>query len=109
MEGSKATAKLTTELPRSFISQQRLPQNNQVGVLIDAVKTVGAKLTDANPIGESDDEDDAEQDDHPVLSASAVATTSRNALRPPSLHTLLEDMPHAATAPQKFSSVGDSE
>lgn len=51
IEGSKATAKLTAELLRSFISQQRLPQNNQAAVLIEAVKTVGEKLIAANPVG----------------------------------------------------------
>ncbi|KAL0425698.1 UNVERIFIED_CONTAM: Translation initiation factor eIF-2B subunit beta [Sesamum radiatum] len=116
VEGSKATAKLTAELLRSFISQQRLPHSNQAGSLIDAVKTVGEKLIAANPVelavgnvvrrvlqiireedlslttaavgglslaAESDDEDDTEHDDHPVLSATAVAAAARNALRPP--------------------------
>ncbi|CAH9099004.1 unnamed protein product [Cuscuta epithymum] len=50
IEGSKATAKLTAELLRSFISLQRLPHTNQAGALIDAVKAVGEKLIDANPV-----------------------------------------------------------
>ncbi|CAA0822689.1 NagB/RpiA/CoA transferase-like superfamily protein, partial [Striga hermonthica] len=137
IEGSKATAKLTAELLRSFISQQRLPSSNQAGALTDAVKSVGEKLIAANPVelavgnvvrrvlhiireedlslataavggltlaGESDDEGDTEQDDHPVLSATAVAAAARNALRPPSLQTLLEDVPHSAAAPHASSS-----
>lgn len=50
IEGSKATAKLTAELLRTFISQQRLPHANQAGALIDAVKAVGGRLIDANPV-----------------------------------------------------------
>lgn len=56
----------------------------------------------------SDDEDDDEQDDRPVLSAAAVAAASRSTLRPPSLQTLLEDMPDAGAA-LHTSSGGDSE
>lgn len=51
IEGSKATAKLTAEVLRSFISQQRLPHTNQAGALIDTVKAVGEKLIAANPVG----------------------------------------------------------
>lgn len=51
IEGSKATAKLTAELLRSFISQQRLPHSNHAGALIDAVKAVGEKLIAAKPVG----------------------------------------------------------
>lgn len=51
IEGSKTTAKLTAELLRSFISQQRLPHRNQAGALIDAVKSVGEKLIAAKPVG----------------------------------------------------------
>ncbi|KAF8403607.1 hypothetical protein HHK36_011711 [Tetracentron sinense] len=58
---------------------------------------------------ESDDEDDAERDDHPVLSAVSVAAASRNTLRPPSLQTLLEDVPDSAAVPHTSSSGGDSE
>lgn len=57
----------------------------------------------------SDEEDDTEQDDHPVLLAAAVAAAARNSLRPPSLHALLEDVPHAAAVPLTSSSGGDSE
>ncbi|XP_057807839.1 uncharacterized protein LOC131022401 [Salvia miltiorrhiza] len=142
IEGSKTTAKLTAELLRSFISQQRLPHSNQAGALIDAVKVVGEKLIAAKPVelavgnvvrrvlhiireedlsltnaavgglslaSESDDEDGNEEYDHPVLSATAVAAAARNALRPPSLQTLLEDIPHSAAVPHTSSSGGDSE
>ncbi|KAL2478388.1 NagB/RpiA/CoA transferase-like superfamily protein [Forsythia ovata] len=142
IEGSKATAKLTAELLRSFISQKRLPHTNQAGALIDAVKAVGEELINANPVelavgnivrrvlhiireedlslttaavgglslsAESDNEDDVDQGDHPALSAAAVAAAARSTLRPPSLQTLLEDMPHSAAVPQTSSSGGDSE
>ncbi|KAG6406225.1 hypothetical protein SASPL_133824 [Salvia splendens] len=142
IEGSKMTAKLTAELLRSFISQQRLPHSNQAGALIDAVKAVGEKLIAAKPVelaagnvvrrvlhiireedisltnaavgglnlaSESDDDDGNDEYDHPVLSASAVAAAARNSLRPPSLQTLLEDIPHSAAVPHPSSSGGDSE
>ena len=51
VEGSQETAKLTAELLRSVISQQRVPYNNQAGALIDAIKAVGEKLIAANPVG----------------------------------------------------------
>lgn len=57
----------------------------------------------------SDDEDDFKQDDHPDLSAAAVAAASRSTLRPPSLQTLLEDIPQSTAAPHTSSSGGDSE
>ncbi|KAF8043043.1 hypothetical protein BT93_A1400 [Corymbia citriodora subsp. variegata] len=57
----------------------------------------------------SDDEGDTDQDDHPVLSAAAVAAASRNTLRPPSLQTLLEDLPDSAAVPHTSSSGDDSE
>ncbi|XP_052190581.1 uncharacterized protein LOC127800163 [Diospyros lotus] len=56
----------------------------------------------------SDDDDDVDRDDHPVLSAAAVAAAARSTLRPPSLQTLLEDVPHSAAIPHT-SSGGDSE
>ncbi|RVW70277.1 hypothetical protein CK203_060294 [Vitis vinifera] len=155
VEGSQATARMTAELLRSVISQQRVPYNNQAGALIDAIKAVGEQLIAANPVGYrlsmelmvlfsgfhtwssiehilwpgmgggpfscncrcaglnlsavSDDEDDGEREDHPVLSAAAVAAAARSTLRPPSLQTLLEDMPDSAAVPQSSSSGGDSE
>ncbi|XP_021717079.1 translation initiation factor eIF-2B subunit beta-like [Chenopodium quinoa] len=66
-----------------------------------------AAIGDLNiSVGSDDDEDD--RDDHPVLSAAAVAAAARSTLRPPSLHTLLEDVPNASAAPLS-SSGGDSE
>lgn len=59
--------------------------------------------------GVSDDEDDVERGDHPGLSAAAVAAAARSTLRPPSLQTLLEDMPETAAIPHTSSSGGDSE
>ncbi|XP_054804380.1 uncharacterized protein LOC129307442 isoform X2 [Prosopis cineraria] len=58
---------------------------------------------------ESDDEDDVDRDDHPVLSAAAVAAAARSTLRPPSLQTLLEDVPNSAAIPHASSSGGESE
>ncbi|WOH04421.1 hypothetical protein DCAR_0623830 [Daucus carota subsp. sativus] len=143
IEGSKATAKLTAELLRSVISQQRIPHgSNQAGVIIEAVRGVGEQLIRANPVelavgnivrrvlhiireedlslttatigglsvsAASDDEDELERGDHPALSAAAVAAASRSTLRPPSLQTLLEDVPHSAAVPHTYSSGGDSE
>ncbi|KAK4748402.1 hypothetical protein SAY87_014988 [Trapa incisa] len=57
----------------------------------------------------SDDDDDTGPVDHPVLSAAAVAAASRSTLRPPSLQTLLEDMPDSTAVPHTSSSGGDSE
>ncbi|XP_021749449.1 translation initiation factor eIF-2B subunit beta-like [Chenopodium quinoa] len=66
-----------------------------------------AAIGDLNiSVGSDDDEDD--RDDHPVLSAAVVAAAARSTLRPPSLHTLLEDVPNASAAPLS-SSGGDSE
>ncbi|KAK1439464.1 hypothetical protein QVD17_05282 [Tagetes erecta] len=141
IEGSKATAKLTAELLRSVISQQRLPNVNQAGALIHAIKAIGEQLTAANPVevavgnvvrrvlhiireedvsltaasigglslqGLSDDEED-----NPLVSAAAAAAAARITLRPPSLQTILEDMPahsaSAAAAQHSSSSAGDSE
>ncbi|KAG5227700.1 eukaryotic translation initiation factor 2B family protein [Salix suchowensis] len=58
---------------------------------------------------DGDDDDDGERDEHTVLSAAAVAAAARSTLRPPSLQTLLEDMPESATIPHTTSSGGDSE
>ena len=51
IEGSQATAKLTAELLRSVISQQRVPHTNQATALIQAVRAVGEQLIAANPVG----------------------------------------------------------
>lgn len=68
-----------------------------------------AAIAGMNLSAVSDDDDDDEQDNHPVLSAAAVAAAARSALRPPSLQTLLEDMPDSAAVAQTSSSGGDSE
>ncbi|OIV97212.1 hypothetical protein TanjilG_15277 [Lupinus angustifolius] len=57
----------------------------------------------------SDDENDVDRDDHPVLSAAVVAAAARSTLRPPSLQTLLEDMPDSTAIPPPSSSGGESE
>ncbi|XWS65524.1 hypothetical protein CRYUN_Cryun05aG0120500 [Craigia yunnanensis] len=57
----------------------------------------------------SDEEDDADQDDRAGLSAAAVAAASRSTWHPPSLQTLLEDVPDNAAVPHTSSSGGDSE
>ncbi|CAJ1958997.1 unnamed protein product [Sphenostylis stenocarpa] len=57
----------------------------------------------------SDEEDDVERDDYPALSAAAVAAAARRTLRPPSLHTLLEDVTDSAALTPIPSSAGDSE
>ncbi|XP_076889400.1 uncharacterized protein LOC143540148 [Bidens hawaiensis] len=128
IEGSKTTAKLTAELLRSVISQQRLPNLNQAGALIHAIKAIGEQLTKANPvevavgnivrrvlhiIREEDVSlttasigglnlqglsDDDEEDNHPLVSAAAAAAAARTTLRPPSLQTLLEDIPPHSAA-----------
>ncbi|KAF3448781.1 hypothetical protein FNV43_RR09494 [Rhamnella rubrinervis] len=64
-----------------------------------------AAMAGLNLSAVSDDEDDAEHEDHPVISAAAA----RSALRAPSLQTLLEDVPDAAAVPHTSSSGGDSE
>lgn len=68
-----------------------------------------AAVAGLNLLSVSDDEDDTEHDDHPVLSAAAVAAAARSTLRPPSLQTLLEDVPDATAIPRTSSSGGDSE
>ena len=68
-----------------------------------------AAMAGLNLSSVSDDDDDAEHDDHPVLSAAAVAAAARSTLRPPSLQTLLEDVPDATAIPRTSSSGGDSE
>ncbi|GKA13138.1 translation initiation factor eIF-2B subunit beta, partial [Tanacetum coccineum] len=57
----------------------------------------------------SDDEDNVDQDDQPVLSAAAVAAAARSTLRPPALQTLIEDVSHSAAIHHSSSSAGDSE
>lgn len=62
-----------------------------------------------NLLAASDDDDDSNQDDHPGLSAAVVAAAARSTLRPPSLRSLLEDIPNSVAVPHTSSSGGDSE
>ncbi|CAL4924779.1 unnamed protein product [Urochloa decumbens] len=58
---------------------------------------------------DSDDELDSEHDDRPALSAAVLAAHARNALRAPSLQTLLEDIPVTPAISRTASSTGDSD
>ncbi|TKV93844.1 hypothetical protein SEVIR_9G255800v4 [Setaria viridis] len=58
---------------------------------------------------DSDDEFDSEHDDRPALSAAVLAAHARNALRAPSLQTLLEDIPVTPAISRTASSTGDSD
>ncbi|KAF5733628.1 hypothetical protein HS088_TW16G00068 [Tripterygium wilfordii] len=68
-----------------------------------------ASMAGLNLSAVSDDEDDTQKDDHSVLSAAVVAAAARSTLRPPSLQTLLEDLPNSSAIPHTSSSGGDSE
>ena len=57
---------------------------------------------------DSDDEYDSEHD-RPSLSAAVLAAHARNALRAPSLQTLLEDIPVSPAISRTASSTGDSD
>ena len=57
----------------------------------------------------SDDECDSGNDDRPTLSAAVVAAHARNALRAPSLQTLLDDIPVSTALSHSSSSAGDSD
>ncbi|CAL4941645.1 unnamed protein product [Urochloa decumbens] len=58
---------------------------------------------------DSDDEFDSQHDDRPTLSAAVLAAHARNALRAPSLQTLLEDIPVSPAISRTASSTGDSD
>ncbi|TVU30934.1 hypothetical protein EJB05_22588 [Eragrostis curvula] len=58
---------------------------------------------------DSDDEYDSEHDDRPTLSAAVLASHARNALRAPSLQTLLDDIPVSTAISRTASSTGDSD
>ncbi|KQJ96462.1 translation initiation factor eIF-2B subunit beta isoform X1 [Brachypodium distachyon] len=58
---------------------------------------------------DSDDEYDSGNDDHPTLSAAVLASHARNALRAPSLQTLLDDIPVSTALSRSASSTGDSD
>ncbi|KAG6421815.1 hypothetical protein SASPL_118372 [Salvia splendens] len=91
-----------------------LAVGNVVRRVLHIIREEDLSITNAavgglNLASESDDDDGNDEYDHPVLSASAVAAAARSALRPPSLQTLLDDMPHSAANPHTSSSGGDSE
>ncbi|KAH0993740.1 hypothetical protein GBA52_005223 [Prunus armeniaca] len=126
VEGSRETARMTAELLRTVISQQKMASStNHAAVLIDAVRGVGRRLIDANPVelavgnivrrvlyiireeelslqaGEltlspqGSDREIDEEDDKLFLSSAA---TYQRILHPPSLSMLLGsklDMPPA--------------
>lgn len=73
------------------------------------VSLTAAATGGLNISAESDEDDDVDRDDYPVLSAAVVAAAARSTLRPPSLQTLLEDVPNPAAVPHSSSSGGDSE
>ncbi|PQP95353.1 translation initiation factor eIF-2B subunit beta [Prunus yedoensis var. nudiflora] len=51
VEGSRETARMTAELLRTIISQQKMTSStNHAAVLIDTVRGVGRRLIDANPV-----------------------------------------------------------
>lgn len=91
-----------------------LAAGNVVRRVLHIIREEDISLTNAavgglNLASESDDDDGNDEYDRPVLSASAIAAAARTSLRPPSLQTLLEDIPHSAAVPHPSSSGGDSE
>ncbi|ONI26775.1 hypothetical protein PRUPE_1G044800 [Prunus persica] len=117
VEGSRETARMTAELLRTVISQQKMTSStNHAAVLIDAVRGVGGRLIDANPVelavgnivrrvlyiireeelslqageltlsSQDSDREIDEEDDKLFLSSAA---TYQRILHPPSLATLL--------------------
>ena len=52
----------------------------------------------------SDDEDDGQRGNTPVQSSAVVAAAAKSTMHPPSLQSLLEDIPDAAAIPQTYSS-----
>ncbi|OMO95391.1 Initiation factor 2B-related protein [Corchorus olitorius] len=116
IEGSDTSARLTVELLRSVISQQKMSEN-QAASLIEAVREVGVKLIAANPVelavgnivrrvlhiireenlslmaksvqgmGIDDQHDNGVKDDDDV---------AKTLTRSPSLHSLLECLPDSA-------------
>ncbi|KAJ4826419.1 hypothetical protein Tsubulata_036689 [Turnera subulata] len=82
-------------------------REEDLSLTTDAI--AGLNLSGASD-GEEDDGDYyGERHDGQVLSAAAVAAAARSTLRPPSLQTLLEDVPDSAAVPHTSSSGGDSE
>ncbi|PQQ15052.1 translation initiation factor eIF-2B subunit beta [Prunus yedoensis var. nudiflora] len=121
VEGSRETARMTAELLRTIISQQKMTSStNHAAVLIDAVRGVGRRIIDANPVelavgnivrrvlyiireeefslqageltlsSQGSDREIDEEDDKIFLSSAA---TSQRILHPTSLATLLGSKP----------------
>ncbi|XP_061995192.1 uncharacterized protein LOC133713082 [Rosa rugosa] len=117
VEGSRETARLTAELLRTVISQQRVTS----AALVEVVRDVGQQLIAANPVelavgnivrrvlriirdgdlspevggltlvSQGDDGDIVEEDDKPFLLSDAISQTI---LHPPSLVAQLESKPN---------------
>ncbi|KAK2374109.1 NagB/RpiA/CoA transferase superfamily protein [Trifolium repens] len=102
--GEKLIAANPVELAVGNIARRVLHIIREEDLSLATAAIAGLELS-----GVSDDEDDVQRDDYPVLSAAAVAAAARSTLRPPSLQTLLEDAPIAAAIPHTSSSGGDSE
>lgn len=95
-------------------SNPELAVGNIVRRVLHIIREEDVSLTTASIAGlnlsaVSDDEDDTYRDYNPGLSAAALAAAARNTLRPPSLQTLLEDMPDSMAVPHSSSSGGDSD
>ncbi|KAJ7979821.1 Translation initiation factor eIF-2B subunit beta [Quillaja saponaria] len=124
IEGANVTARLTAELLRTVISQQKVPPTNQAAALIEVIRDIGEQLIAANPselaVGNivrrilfiirevelsfvtntveglklSSEDDDI--DNCQVVSAGA-AISVRGHLHAPSLHALLDRTTDTAT------------
>ncbi|KAI9113634.1 hypothetical protein K1719_015561 [Acacia pycnantha] len=138
IEGSQARAKQTAEVLRSVISQQRMPETNQAGALIDSVRAVGEQLIAANPVevavgnivrrvlhiireedlslatdaiaglGISAGSDDEVDVERDDYHVLSAAAAARSTSRPPLLQFLLEDMPDSAAGLRDSSSGAES-
>ncbi|XP_011000545.1 PREDICTED: translation initiation factor eIF-2B subunit beta-like [Populus euphratica] len=104
--GEKLIAANPVELAVGNIVRRVLHIIREEDLSLTTAAIAGLNLSAAS---DGDDDDDGEQDEHTVLSAAAVAAAARSTLRPPSLQTLLEDIPESAAIPRTSSSGGDSE
>ncbi|KAH8522797.1 hypothetical protein Peur_041281 [Populus x canadensis] len=104
--GEKLIAANPVELAVGNIVRRVLHIIREEDLSLTTAAIAGLNLSAAS---DGDDDDDVERDEHTVLSAAVVAAAARSSLRPPSLQTLLEDMPESAAIPRTSSSGGDSE
>ncbi|KAJ6945266.1 hypothetical protein NC651_000344, partial [Populus alba x Populus x berolinensis] len=104
--GEKLIAANPVELAVGNIVRRVLHIIREEDLSLTTAAIAGLNLSAAS---DGDDDDDGERDEHTVLSAAVVAAAARSTLRPPSLQTLLEDMPESAAIPHTSSSGGDSE